>query len=216
MSVGDEAEGSVPVWHQKDIFLLLWRTLVNFITFVWPSHFIQNSKQKLKISLDACYIMGACVHTPIFCLYYVCICVCIYMHIQYLSVYIVCILICPIALRNRYCCMANIWVHIFDYSVFVAVLGALHELTHFILTITLWNRYLRKLRCRVSYTQGHTATVWWNQGSNPGSLASQLVLEPLCWAACLPFPTPLMKGGVTRQWNVIQTWNKKIGCKPWL
>lgn len=74
MSVGDEAEGSVPVWHQKDAFLPLWRTLVNFITFVWPSHFLQNSKQKLKISLDACYIMGACMHTPIFCLYYVCVC----------------------------------------------------------------------------------------------------------------------------------------------
>lgn len=37
--------------------------------------------------------------------------------------------------------MADICVHAFAYYVFVAVLSALHALTHFILTITFWNRY---------------------------------------------------------------------------
>ena len=182
------------------------------VTLPFHSKFQTKVHDKLRCLL---YNWCMCAHPHfLFILYvYMCVFTCIYN----IFLCILCaFLICPIALRNRYCCMANIWVHVFVYSVFVAVLSALHELTHFILTITLWNRYLRKLRCRVSYIQGHTASVWWNQGSNPGSLASQLVFEPLCWAAFLPFPTPLMKGGVTRQWNVIQTWNKKIGCKSWL
>lgn len=162
------------------------------VTLTFHSKFQTKAQDKLR-----CLLYNGCMCAHPHFLFILCVYLCVYIFTCIYNIFL-CILcaflICPIALRNRYCCMANIWVHVFDYSVFVAVLGALHELTNFILTITLCNRYLRKLRCRVSYTQGHTATAWWNQGSNPGSLASQLVLETTLLGCLPPLSYPINEG----------------------
>lgn len=154
MSVGSEAQRVACLCGiRKDAFLPLWRTLVNFIAFVWPSHFLQNSKQKLKISLDACYIMGACVH-PHFCLYYVCVCV--FTRIYSIFLCVLCaFLILPRSLEIDFVARLTSLSACSCLFRVCCCLGAFHELTHFILTITLWNRYW-KTEVWVSYTQGHS------------------------------------------------------------
>lgn len=62
--------------------------------------------------------------------------------------------------------------------------------------------------------QGPIAGTWKNQGSNPGSLYSELEFELLCCGSFLTFPTPLVRGRCTEQWDEIQPWNQKMGFQP--